>query len=143
MNDHDLDALISAHGDSYNSPPAEPPLGAIRNKVHEARRRRSTQRWVTAALAAAAAVVIAVGLATRSGEDAGSVARSTSQAPRAVASEPASDVANRALAAALRSAQSAAANNPEDPYYAEHYRVMQRNAAYFHGLQQRQAGGTT
>ena len=138
MNDQDLDGLIAAHGKGYNAPPDNPPLGEIRNRVHAERKRRSFWLRAVSATAAAAAVLLAVSLITD--RKATPDQPAGSHATVAIV-DPASRIAEQAIASALESADDALRKNPADSYYTEHLAAMKSNAEYFRDLQQRQAGG--
>ena len=137
MNEQDLDGLIAAHGKGYNAPPDNPPLGEIRNRVHAERKRRSFWLRAGSATAAAAAVLLAVSLIS----DRKATPDQPAGSPAVAIVDPASRIAEQAIASALESADDALRKNPADSYYTEHLAAMKSNAEYFRDLQQRQAGG--
>jgi hypothetical protein len=144
-----LNDLMSRFGSDYNSPPQDPPLTGIRARVHAHRKSRRLTRtritWGTAIAAGFAGIIITLGRSPSR-----SVNRATERAdstrPAGAAAETMQDrlgPANKALEQAVEQAEAAAKANPDDPYFAEHLRVMRENAREFHELQNRMTQGTT
>ena len=124
LSESELDAILAQHVRDYNRPPTEPPIDLVRERVFQAGTGPNARRVVAFGFTVAAAAAIVMSL---------------SRSPEADAR---TESANRALDAAIRSAERAAGANPGEPYYAEHLAAMRENAEHFRTLQREQTGAS-
>ena len=144
LSESELDAILASHGRDYNRPPHDPPLAAVREKIFVSRVRTGRRRIAIFGIgvaAVAATIILSFAPAPEARRDS-PVLRSTGQgaASALIAIDARTETANRALIAAVRSAEEAAAAFPDDPYYTEHLEAMTENAEHFRMLQREQLG---
>ena len=137
LNESQLNDLIARFGDDYNRPQGDPPLQAVRERVHRVRAARRRTSWFPFAIAAAALIAIIA-----SGSRAANLDRTVAVSPRqgAVGStfefpDSRARAANAALTSAVESAEAAARTHPSESWYEDHLVSMRENAEEFHLLQ--------
>ncbi len=143
----ELNDLMARFGADYNAPPDTPPLAKIRSRVHAKRSSlRATRTRIvlgTAIAAGFAGIIITLGrgrsdMTKMSIEHADSITNLRVE-PMQVRARPANDE----LDLAIKQAESASKANPDDPFFAEHLKVMRDNSRHFRELQNRITQGTT